>query len=554
MDEIIYLEPDEEITSVIDKIKNASSNKLGLVVPRDAVLLQSVINLRLLSKEAINLKKDIAVVTNDKIGRNLAAQVGLSVYNSIEEQKPVYQAPPPKIETDEVLEIDMAPKVEEEKSIPGIKVHNYQDKSVVWKKRERPVFHSEKEVSNVTSEIVNSKQPLVHSSLKKDLTSYKKIIWPVAGILTVLILIACYLLIPKVQATVTVPSEDLIKSLPIVVSSQIKQTNVDQSVLPGTLVEVNDSKKEKFVTTGKKNIGEKSKGTITFYNNLDSNAHALDAGTKLSNSSKTFVLNNAITIPGAGVSGGSVVPGTVKAEIQAESPGEDYNVKAGRFTILGLSAAQQDGIYGQSQNALTGGMSKEVQVLSQEDYDKAKAKIIDELSKTTQKELEVKTKDQKILDKALVVPDPEITTTANVDQEASDFEMEIKYKKQVLIFNQEDLNKLLITILEKQVPADKNVAIAKGEDVTLVVDKTAYDKGEMNLTANVIAKIATKVDEEKIKKAILGKKIQDAESYIQNQPGVTQVELTFKPKWWLKKVPDLERNVNVQIYYQTETK
>ncbi|MDZ7586533.1 MAG: hypothetical protein U0946_02155, partial [Patescibacteria group bacterium] len=90
MDEILYLEPDEEITSVIDKIKQSKSNRLSLVVPKEATLLQSVINLRLLSKEAINLGKEIALVTSDKIGRNLASRVGLTVYESLGSQRPEF--------------------------------------------------------------------------------------------------------------------------------------------------------------------------------------------------------------------------------------------------------------------------------------------------------------------------------------------------------------------------------------------------------------------------------------------------------------------------------
>ena len=71
MDELIYLEPDEEITSVIDKLKNLAGQRVGLVVPRDATLLQSVVNLRLLDREAKNLGKVISIVTADKteIGR-----------------------------------------------------------------------------------------------------------------------------------------------------------------------------------------------------------------------------------------------------------------------------------------------------------------------------------------------------------------------------------------------------------------------------------------------------------------------------------------------------
>src|SRR4030042_6994139 len=102
MEEILYLEPDEEITSVIDKMKQAKSKRLALVVPREATLLQSVVNLKLLLREAANSDKEIALVTADKIGRNLAAQVGLVVYDSIKDRRPVFQPPAPTPGAEEV--------------------------------------------------------------------------------------------------------------------------------------------------------------------------------------------------------------------------------------------------------------------------------------------------------------------------------------------------------------------------------------------------------------------------------------------------------------------
>jgi len=86
LDKVIYLDPDEEITSVLDKIKSAKESGLILVVPKGATLLQSLVNLKLLSKRALDLKKEIALVTSDKIGRNLASLVGFSVYSDIKDK------------------------------------------------------------------------------------------------------------------------------------------------------------------------------------------------------------------------------------------------------------------------------------------------------------------------------------------------------------------------------------------------------------------------------------------------------------------------------------
>ena len=51
MDEILYLEPDEEITSVVDKLKGLEANSVGLVAPKGSSIVQSLVSLKLLQKQ-----------------------------------------------------------------------------------------------------------------------------------------------------------------------------------------------------------------------------------------------------------------------------------------------------------------------------------------------------------------------------------------------------------------------------------------------------------------------------------------------------------------------
>jgi len=553
MDEIIYLEPDEEITSVIDKIKNSKTNSLGLVVPREATILQSVVNLRLLSREAGSLGKDIAIVTTDRIGQNLASQVGLVVYNSIEEQKPKFVPPKPVPEPSEVIEIDAKEISKLDNRPPAdVSVHHFQEK-----RKEKSFLPSKpfevKTAKGIVSNMAKEK-PAGFSGLNlnqkaKDIKIFKKLLWPIIAILLILILIATYLLLPKADIIVYVPSDNYPKTLPLVVSKDVKKADLVSSTVPGTIIEASADKEEKFSSTGKKTIGDKAHGTITIENHLDSNGHAFGAGTKLSSSSKTFLTKEAVTVPGAGVSGGNIVPGSIKVEIEAENPGAEYNVKAGRFTILGLSANQQEGVYGNATDAMTGGMSKEVQVVSSTDYNDAKNKLMTELAATVDADFAKKTKDQKLLDKAILKPEPVVTSSANIDGEAADFTMKVTYKEQVMVFDITSVKDLLTEVLQTGAPADKMIGIPNDESLGLAVDKTDYDKGVLNLTANVAAKISPKIDTEKLRSAITGKSRSEAINYLQSQTGIQKAEVNLWPVIWFKKLPVLESKVKVRIEY-----
>ncbi len=80
-----YIESDEEITSVIDRLRASTQEKNIFVVPAGAMILQSAVNMRLLLREAKKAQKQLVVVTSDEYGQTLAEKVGIETYASLEE-------------------------------------------------------------------------------------------------------------------------------------------------------------------------------------------------------------------------------------------------------------------------------------------------------------------------------------------------------------------------------------------------------------------------------------------------------------------------------------
>lgn len=544
MDEILYLEPDEEITSVIDKIKQSPNARLCLVVPREATLLQSVVNLKLLIKEANNLKKEIALVTADKIGRNLAAKVGLTVYESVKMQQPVFQPAPPIPTTQEVIEINAMPSPKEEEQRPkGIDVHHFQEGARKW-----PKLKSEVKAQPVLGTGLSRHQ------IQRDFSKWKKIIWPMVSLVVILILIAAFLVLPKVNVKLKVKSEKYEGNTNVQISSN-QATSIEDKIFPGKLIDINQEKEEKFPTTGKKNLGGKASGTITIYNNLDSNAHAFSAGTKLSSSSQTFVLKNSVSVPGATVQNLRIVPGSINAEIEAENAGEEYNVKAGRFTIVGISASQQEAIYGQSTKDLAGGFSKEVQVVSQNDYDQAKAKITQELNENLKKEYDSQAAGMAILDGSEQTDLVEEAASAKVDGEATEFSLKIKERLRTMVFERESFNQFVIKILEMKLPSDKMLSLGPNDLISPTVKEKKYDQDSLFLEAKVSAQMSSRVDIQKIKEKLLGKSQNQTQDYLKNLEGIDSTEIIYMPSWWpIKRISNFKGNLTVNLeYLEAET-
>jgi hypothetical protein len=85
MNKVFYLEADEEITKVIGRIRNCKEDAAVLVIPRGGTIGQSIINLKILRRNAFEHGKGIALVTNDSVTNNLSDQLGISVFSKVSE-------------------------------------------------------------------------------------------------------------------------------------------------------------------------------------------------------------------------------------------------------------------------------------------------------------------------------------------------------------------------------------------------------------------------------------------------------------------------------------
>lgn len=85
MHQTFYIDIDEEITSIVDRLKSAKTDEVIIVVPKRALIIQSLVNLKLLKKEAESLKLSIMVVTQDKLGKLLVEKAGILAQDRLED-------------------------------------------------------------------------------------------------------------------------------------------------------------------------------------------------------------------------------------------------------------------------------------------------------------------------------------------------------------------------------------------------------------------------------------------------------------------------------------
>ncbi len=79
-----YIDIDEEITSIVERLRHARAPEIILVVPKRALLIQSIVNLRILKREADEARLQLMMVTQDKLGKILIEKAGIFVQQKMD--------------------------------------------------------------------------------------------------------------------------------------------------------------------------------------------------------------------------------------------------------------------------------------------------------------------------------------------------------------------------------------------------------------------------------------------------------------------------------------
>lgn len=84
----IFIGVDDEINFVVEKILTSEKDRIILVVPQNALIVSSLVSMRILAKQITKSKKQIVLVTEDEFGTKLAKTAGLVPTNKVSNISP----------------------------------------------------------------------------------------------------------------------------------------------------------------------------------------------------------------------------------------------------------------------------------------------------------------------------------------------------------------------------------------------------------------------------------------------------------------------------------
>jgi len=374
--------------------------------------------------------------------------------------------------------------------------------------------------------------------------SRRFIILPV-GIILLLALGLYYLFAVKATVTLHMEPKKIDDSTTITLRTD-SGNDLSQKILAAKEVETSVDGTASSATTGKKDVGEKAKGTITFYNNSDSKK-TISSGTTISSSNNLdFVTSGDAAVASASGDATSSKPGTASVGVTAKNIGSEYNIPSGtKFTISGVSSSI---LAGKNDSAFSGGSKKSVTVVAKKDTDA--------LTEDLTKQLEGKAKDalknkagegQQILPVFIGTTLSKKSFDNDVGDEASKVTLSGTVTYTTFSYNTEDLGKVAQAAIQGKY--DKDLALSSKGIVTKLQDIKPGKNGDATASLVMDAGLLPKIDEQDVIKSITGKSFTDATTYLQTLPQVNGAEIQLSPAIPLlpKLLPRFSRNITLVL-------
>ncbi|MBQ6487071.1 hypothetical protein IJI89_01425 [Candidatus Saccharibacteria bacterium] len=381
--DVVYIEPEDDITDIISKIENSKQKIVALVPPKKAGILRSLVNIKLIAKAGANAKKTVVLVTVDPSIVKLAAASKLPVTKDLQTPPTV---PHDKPEIDETA----TEKVEDEEEKDDEKDDKKMEEAEAETEAEGEAEDDEKSDEKGKKKAKKEKKDKKEKKLPNNpvlawIVSHKGLVigLTVGLILLILFLIWALVFAPAVTISVVRRTTESNFSENVTFTDKLAEENASEGKFY-LEQKTNENKiKRDIEATGKKNVGEYAHGEVVVYAYFkQSGTIAINAGSTftLSNLSYTSTENRNLTWSGKSVeeclnagqptiiTSGCLISGRVP--VKAVAPGTSYNIAASN---TGWSTTAPVGAY--TDNAMAGGTDKTITVVTQADVDKVVATI-----------------------------------------------------------------------------------------------------------------------------------------------------------------------------------
>lgn len=366
------------------------------------------------------------------------------------------------------------------------------------------------------------------------------------GAVALIIVVAgLYYALPKATVTVLVASQSVDESTSVTVDPAATVADAATKIIPGKLQEQSVSGEKTVTVSGKKNIGDPAKGTVTIYNKVTS-GKTFPKGTQLTTSSVAFTLDTDVSVASASESIGSITFGKSTANVTAKDIGPNGNVTgSSEFTFAGVSSNQ---VSARNEAAFTGGTSKQVTVVSRADQDALIKALTADLVGQAKQQLLTMAGGERLIDATVKTDVAEKVFDAELDQEAKELHGKVTVKVTGISIADSDIKAALSALVEAKVPAGYTLAPEQTNVTTSNV--TVKKDGTITLTAKLVAVALPQINQIALQRALAGKDVNAALAILKETRGVGGAEFRFALSPTKSRLPFSSKNITITVMVQ----
>ena len=387
----IFIEKTHDLEFVVGKIIEAEAKRVILNIPRDAAVGKALNNFQILKREAETAGKEIFIESVDDHILELASIVGMESQNPVfkNTERAVSDILPRSGLKMRVAEVKDS--IDREVFAPSRELREKKEAPKKINKKEETSFRKEAKSSTAPSPFYETPPPPKRRSFSL-----------LRRLLGVLIIFGVFFGVFQIASSV-MPRANvriILKKTPvdfedsIEVSSKVSRADIADGkiVIPGELLIGEKNITKTFKAGAKEKVEAKAAGTIVVYNAYSSERQTLVATTRFeSPDKKIFRITKAVTIPGAKIENGKIVPSKIEIAVVAEESGDAYNLPpASPWKIPGFKGSPKyEGFYGESIKPMTGGFIGERAAPTPGDLEEARKDVTASLASALRGEMTV---------------------------------------------------------------------------------------------------------------------------------------------------------------------
>jgi hypothetical protein len=391
--DVIYIEPEDDITDIINRIKTAKQKVVALVPPKKLGVLRSAVNVKLIAKTAKASDKAVVIITTDTSLIKMSAMAGLPISKNLNSrpilpsefinrkkaEKKTEEVTPETVEAgenaEEKTESTEAEAGEESAEVAGAAV----------KAKKDDVEIDSDEIDDAEKDKKKKKDNKVSKIPNFD--KYRK--WIIIGatvfMLLIVFLVWALVIAPFVKISVKLRASSYQISENVTLVTNEKDVDINAGKFLLEQIKYEDESSVEFDATGTANHGEKATGTIVLGAVFANPASVVvPAGTVITNGDLSYATKDALTITLKETwsnsdcankttvlqDGGCIIYG--RADVVATEAGTKYNIESAKNTGWKIEGRT---LLAYTDSAITGGTDKMVKIVTESDIEDAKSQL-----------------------------------------------------------------------------------------------------------------------------------------------------------------------------------